>query len=47
VEYARNLKHILTCFELMSEMRINYCKSELVPINIDSQVEIDRLVEIF
>jgi hypothetical protein len=35
--YARNLKWILTCFELMSGMRINFDKSELVPINIESE----------
>jgi hypothetical protein len=45
--YARNLKHILTCFELMSGMRINYNKSKLVPINIDSQEDIDTFLEIF
>jgi hypothetical protein len=37
VAYARNLKYILTCFELISGMRINYSRSELVPINIDNQ----------
>jgi hypothetical protein len=31
LEYAENLKWILTCFELMSGMRINYHKSEIVP----------------
>jgi hypothetical protein len=34
-QYAKNLKWILTCFELMSGMRINYNKSKLVPINIE------------
>jgi hypothetical protein len=28
--YARNLKWILTCFEMMSGMRVNYHKNELV-----------------
>jgi hypothetical protein len=32
-ESGRNLKLILTCFEMMSGMRINYNKSEIVPIN--------------
>jgi hypothetical protein len=32
-ESGRNLKWILTCFEMMSGMRINYNKSEIVPIN--------------
>ena len=31
---ARNMKLILTCFEQVSGMRINYSKSELVPINL-------------
>jgi hypothetical protein len=31
LEYAENLKWILTCFELMSGMRINYHKSEIAP----------------
>ena len=33
-ETARNLKSILTCFEQVTGMRINYDKSELVPINL-------------
>jgi retron-type reverse transcriptase len=40
--YARNLKWILTCFELMSGMRINFYKSELVPINIESEVAVNN-----
>ena len=32
--HATNLKTILTCFEQVSGMRINYTKSELIPINI-------------
>jgi hypothetical protein len=31
---AQNLKWLLTCFENMSGMRINYHKSDLMPINI-------------
>jgi hypothetical protein len=38
-EYAKNLKWTLTCFEMMSGMMINYHKSELVPINIESGEE--------
>jgi hypothetical protein len=33
--HARNLKCILTCFELLSGMRVNFHKSELVSINIE------------
>jgi hypothetical protein len=47
VTYARNLKYILTCFGLMYGMRVNYSKSELVPINMDNQEDIDSFVEIF
>jgi hypothetical protein len=47
VSFAMSLKHILTCFELMSGMRINYSKSELVLINMDNQEDIDSFVEIF
>jgi hypothetical protein len=31
----------------MLGMRVNYNKSELVPINIDNQEDIDNFVEIF
>ena len=37
LEKARNLKCILLCFEMMSGMRINYDKSEIVPLNLDDQ----------
>jgi hypothetical protein len=47
VTYARNLKYILTCFEHMYGMRVNYSKSELVPINMDNQEDINSFVEIF
>jgi hypothetical protein len=46
LEKAGNLKWILSCFELMSGMRINYTKSELVPMNLEEQ-EIVGIVEIF
>jgi hypothetical protein len=35
IGHAKNLKWILTYFELMSGMMINYHKSELVPINYE------------
>jgi hypothetical protein len=35
VEMARNPKWVLTCFEQVSGIKINYEKSELVPINLD------------
>jgi hypothetical protein len=35
VEMARNLKWLLTCFEQMSGMRINYHKSDLLTINVE------------
>ena len=34
--FARNLKWFLSCFEGMSGMRINYHKSDLMTINVDS-----------
>jgi hypothetical protein len=45
--YARNLKWILTCFELMSGMRINFYKSELVPINIESEGVVNNWRDVF
>jgi hypothetical protein len=47
VECARNLKCILTCFELMSGMRVNYHKSELVPLSVENEEEIQSFVQIF
>jgi hypothetical protein len=44
---ARNLKWILTYFELMSGMTINYHKSELVPINVEATSEVLQYVDIF
>jgi hypothetical protein len=40
IESARNLKWVITYFKQASGMKINYNKSELVPINLD-QTEID------
>jgi hypothetical protein len=34
-EIATNMKWILTCFEQISGMRINYHKSELIAINVE------------
>ena len=34
-EKATNLKNVLTCFEQVSGMRINYSKSELISINME------------
>jgi hypothetical protein len=36
-ETARNLKWVLTYFEQVSGMRINYNKSELIPINMEPE----------
>jgi hypothetical protein len=41
-----NLKWILTCFEELSGMRINFHKSELIPINMEAD-EVHPFVEIF
>jgi hypothetical protein len=46
-EGVRNLKSILTCFEMMSAMRINFHKSEVVPINISDQDESKFFADIF
>jgi hypothetical protein len=37
IAMARNLKWLLTCFEQMSGMRINYHKSDLMPINLPEE----------
>ena len=34
--HAANLKMVLNCFEQVARMRINYSKSELIPINLDA-----------
>jgi mannosylglycoprotein endo-beta-mannosidase len=36
-ETARNLKWVLIYFEQVSRMRINYSKSELIPINMETE----------
>lgn len=43
---AINLKWVLTYFELVSGMSINYHKSELVPINLE-ETEIHTFLDIF
>ena len=45
-EVATNLKYILTCFEQISGMRINYHKSSLIPINISSE-DLQPFIDIF
>ena len=37
LQHASNLKMVLNCFEQVSGMRINYSKSELIPINMDKE----------
>ena len=39
INKAKNLKNILTCFELMSGMKINYDKSEMIPMNLEDYEE--------
>lgn len=46
IEKARNLKQVLTCFEQVSGMRINYHKSELVPVGL-SEEEALNFSEVF
>lgn len=43
---AANLKRILTCFEKVSGMRINYAKSELIPLGVGED-ELTPFVNIF
>jgi hypothetical protein len=45
--HARNLKCILTCFEMISGMRMNFHKSELVSINMEQESEVQIYAEIF
>jgi hypothetical protein len=40
---TKNLKRILTCYELMSGLRINYHKSELVQINEEDTSEVHQV----
>jgi hypothetical protein len=37
LDSAMNLKWLLTCFEQMSGMRINFHKCDLVPINLEQE----------
>jgi hypothetical protein len=46
-EKAENLKWILNYFELMSGMRVNYHKSEIVPVIIEQREEIESFAMIF
>jgi hypothetical protein len=46
VEKATNLKGVLTCFEKVSGMKINYNKSELIPLALEAD-RINSFVEIF
>jgi hypothetical protein len=43
---ARNLKWLLTCFECMSGMPINYHKSDLLTINVDGD-EANLFAQVF
>jgi hypothetical protein len=45
-QYATHLKWLMTCFEKMSGMRINYNKSDLTPINLEDD-ESHNYVKIF
>jgi hypothetical protein len=40
LEKADSHKWILTYFEMMSRMRVNYHKSEIVPINLEQEEEV-------
>ena len=42
---AFNMKWILTCFEQISGMRLNYHKSEFIPINLGPE-ECTQFVEV-
>jgi hypothetical protein len=46
-EYAENLKWILNSFKLMSDMRTNFHKSELFPINIGDLDEVEQYAASF
>jgi hypothetical protein len=47
VQKAKNLKWTLSYFELLSGMRVNYQKSEIIPINIEQKEEIETFSDIF
>ena len=40
--YLRNLKSCLAWFEQLSGMRINFYKSEIIPINLDGE-DVERI----
>jgi hypothetical protein len=44
---ARNLKCILTCFEMISGMMVNLHKSELVPVNMEDESEMQVYAGLF
>jgi hypothetical protein len=46
-EKARNLKWVLTYFEQVLGMKVNYYKSELIPINLDADetIELQHILE--
>jgi hypothetical protein len=46
-EKVENLKWILTYFELMSGMRMNYHKGEIIPLNMEEEEEIKNFASIF
>ena len=45
-EYTRNLKSILIWFEQLSGMRINFHKSELIPMNVEPEA-VHNLAHLF
>lgn len=45
VEQAKNLKWVLTCFEQVLGMKINYNKSLLIPISLEDD-ELLAFIEI-
>jgi hypothetical protein len=46
LDKLRNMKTILSSFELMSGMRVNYNKSELIPMNVEDQ-EVGEIASVF
>lgn len=46
IDVAGSMKWILTCFELMSGMRITYQKSEIIPLNI-TEMQANIMTSIF
>lgn len=37
-DHLNNLKCVLACYERVSGMRINFHKSEVIPVNVDTEV---------